>query len=50
MLNKQNSYPSALRTLSNKINEIKIKGNFQQMKLAQPVSAAALKQSVIPGS
>lgn len=48
--NIQNPYTSILRTFSNKINQIKIEGNLQVIKLAQPVSAAALKQSVIPGS
>lgn len=50
MLNIQNPYTSISRTFSNKINQIKIEGDFQLIKLAQPVSAAALKQSVIPGS
>lgn len=50
MLNIQNPRTSVLRTFSKKINQIKIEGNFELIKLAQPVSAAALKQSVIPGS
>lgn len=51
LLNIPDAYTSILKSLKKKFKRInQIEENFQLVKFAQPVSAATLKQSVIPGS